>query len=806
MSYDYEGFRFTTNINIGAGENTYSGFASRVDGKLGFAFTIATATGAMMGLNKITVADGDMAVISIGKTTKQNSGTLKLSATTAKPSEKEAAGLKADVGFADIVTAVDGMQYRILQSSAYVVVNSSHFNYELSATQSVKAKELFENVEQLLGSTSWREAWAKAESATKGKNVDVISWVYSNLPETRSVIDGCRSILGEVPVVTYEMTVKNGKDTEAPVIAPDSITIITTGNHIKAECTGATDNYFVYGFEYEVLDENGVSVEAGTSQNGTQTIRPKLSLGDGSYTLRVRAYDYSMNFSDWVDTAITVNNKLYIDTRELKSSTEPLPLTQKQTVEKDYPADYTITPEHSGSYNLILQNLDNRAKITITEYSAAGGKVKRLRSKTMTAENFAKGAGALLFDKDKTYTISVSSNQTANYTVAVSGTAFVDANKIPEDNWVDLKTIHDVTSDMKVMVQTSDQQLISDEWVGFTDKLDVRELEITTAGKLTIDLTTNNKTRMSVYVENPKNGKLKKLKSISVGSVKTDSVTKSIKSLLLGVGTYYLVVEAPGAAKGSNADYSVGLDANSSELFKKADMNPLDNDFTTAPLLDCSKAGTLISGEWVGFGDQFDYFRVPAGDGGGYEFAIGDADSQLRLTVYEVVVKKSGDEKLKNLKKVTTKEKDDWSGTTGLLQFAQGKEYIVAVENPKASKGAGSDYSLELKQAQAFNWDNNTKETATVLTDAGFEGVISNANGSDLLDYIDLRQFSDDLSIEMISGKAKVSLYNADNELIDTFRLNVNNGIEFNAADSGCAYMRIDAESKKLNQYAIAIA
>ena len=51
MSYDYEGFRFTSNVNVGAGESSYAGFASRVDGEVGSAFiTIATAAGAMMGL------------------------------------------------------------------------------------------------------------------------------------------------------------------------------------------------------------------------------------------------------------------------------------------------------------------------------------------------------------------------------------------------------------------------------------------------------------------------------------------------------------------------------------------------------------------------------------------------------------------------------------------------------------------------------------------------------------------------------------------------------------------------------------
>ena len=804
MSYDYEGFRFTSNVNVGAGESSYAGFASRVDGEVGSAFiTIATAAGAMMGLYNITVADGAMAVISADKTTEQNNGKLNLSATASRPSEKEAAQLKADSGFSEVVTAVDGTQYQILKSSAYVVVNSSRFNYELSATQSVKTKELFENVEQLLSSPGWRSLWAKVEAGTKDQDVDVITWAYDNVPETRSVIDGCRSILGEVPVVTYTLNVKNGVDSEAPVITADGITIISMGNRIKAECTGASDNYFVYGFEYQILDAAGAVVEDGIVQDGTQVIRPTAALGDGEYALSVRAYDYAGNYSDWVNTAIVVNNNLYIDSKGLSES-EPVALTKEQTVEKGAPVEYTLTPEYSGSYNFILEGLDSKAKITITEYDGEGAKGKRLRSKTMSAKNFAKGAGSVLLDMNRTYTVEVSSNSTANYKVAVEGTAFVNANQIPEDNWSNLKTVQGVSSDMKVMIHSEDQKIVESEWVGFSDSRDVRELAVTTAGRLTFDLTATDKARSSIYMENPKNGKLKKLKSASVGKSKSGSASKSIKNLLLEVGTYYLVVESPNASKGGNADYSVTLDASGSELFKDADLNPLDNDYKTASVLDCSKTGTLVEREWVGFGDQFDYYRIAAGEGGAYNFAVDEANGPIRLTVFEVV-KKGDSEKLKSVKKVSTSAKADWSGATGTLMLGKDTEYVVAVESRKASKGEGSYYSVELKQGQAYNWANNEQADATVLTGAGYNGVLSKAANGDAVDYIDLRQFSGSFSLDMVEGKAKVSWLDAAGVVLDTDKINTKNGIEFNTASAPeVAFLRIDADSKKLNQYSIA--
>lgn len=804
MSYDYEAFRFSTNVNVGTASGKYAGFASYVDGKVGSAFVVATAVGAMMGLYNITVASGAMAVISVGKTTKQNNGSLKLAATSSKPSEKTASSLKADSGFADVVTAVDGTIYRILKSSAYVVVNSSHFNYSLSATQSVKAKALFDEVEKLLGSSNWRAIWDVVARETLGTNVDVISWVYKNIPETRSVIDGCNNILGEVPVVTYALDVKNGVDTEAPTIDKSGISVIFMGNKIKAECTGAKDNFFVYGFQYQIVDQDDRIVETG-SVSGTETIRPKAALGDGNYTLRLKAYDYAGNVTaEWVDTAFKVSNNLYVDADALENSVGPLVLSQPQTVEKSSsPLVYSFTAQYSGSYNLILKGLDSKAKVTITEYDVSDGKKKKLRSKTMTWKNFENGVGNVLFDKDKLYEISVSSNTTANYEIAVEGVMFKKANQVPEDNWSDLKKVHAVTSDMKVMVQSDNQRLISDEWVGFTDKLDVRELEITTASRLSIELISTDKARMSLYVEQS-SGQLKKLKSISVGASKTGSATKTMDNLLLGVGTYYLVVESPNAKKGGNANYSVSL-TTGTEIFTSANMNPLDNNPGTAPFVNGGQIGTLISGEWVGFSDQYDYFRIAGiGNGGAYEFGIDGANDQLRLTVYQVV-KEGGGEKLKVVKQVTSSAKTDWAVSTGSLLFGKGKDYIVAVESPKASKGAGSAYSLELKQAEIYNWDNNTLADATVLTDAFYRGILSKAADGDTVDYIDLRQFAGgDLSIDMAAGKAKVSFLSADGDVLYSEKINTKKSVEFSAAD--CSFLWIEADSKKGNQYAITLA
>ena len=74
------------------------------------------------------------------------------------------------------------------------------------------------------------------------------------------------------------------------------------------------------------------------------------------------------------------------------------------------------------------------------------------------------------------------------------------------------------------------------------------------------------------------------------------------------------------------------------------------------------------------------------------------------------------------------------------------------------------------------------------------------------MDYIDIRQLSGSFSLDMVEGKAKVSWLNAaGEEILETSKVNTKNGIEFDTASiPEVAFLRIDADSKKLNQYSIA--
>ena len=66
-------------------------------------------------------------------------------------------------------------------------------------------------------------------------------------------------------------------------------------------------------------------------------------------------------------------------------------------------------------------------------------------------------------------------------------------------------------------------------------------------------------------------------------------------------------------------------------------------------------AGSLISGEWVGYGDAVDYRAVTFGNAGKYTFSINATDA-AKLTVW--TLRPNG--RLKALKKVSVK-----AGTSG---------------------------------------------------------------------------------------------------------------------------------------------
>lgn len=798
----YEIYRFTSNVTVGSASGVYAGFVSKVDGEVGIAFIDETAEGAMVGLYQISV-DADPAAhafVRVDKTTKQNKGTVRLSATENAPANaKAASALKSDTGFDAIVEAVDGTKYYMLNSSKYVVVNSSRFSYTLSVSQSIKAKEFFQNVSNYLSNHDWRSEWAKVPVGT---GVDVLVWVRNNIPAARGLMDECVSILGEVPVVTYELSVKNGIDNEAPEIVKDNVSVISMGNKIKAECfSAAVDNFFVTKYEWSIIDtDKGTVVASGFSND--ETIRPDKELADDDYTFRIRAWDYAGNTSDWFETAVTIDTVVYVDGKTINESKAPVPISSEQEVEKGYDVDMEFIPEYSGNYNLYLTGIDDpKAKLTLTIYEVDGEKMKKLKSKSVSVSNSDKGIGSYLFDigvdefHRRHYLIRVTANSKmdTSFTISVQGEAYDRANMIIEDTWANMKKIDttSLTPDMQVAVnpqydekqKLKDLVLVGDEWVGFSDRNDVREISITVASKMTIALTADNKATLSLYQEKkPGTNDLKKVKSVSVGN---KGGTSAISNVLLEAATYFIVVEAPSHNKGVNANYKVTMVANETEFFEKANPGEYNKNYLSA---EAPAEG------WVGFGGAVNSFKFKSTSGGAYNFEVSDAASSVQLYVTN--------DKGKVVRKVTTNNKTG-KASTGLIMLNAGESY-VAVESKQAKKGVGTDYKLTVVDQYEYNKGNNTMNTASVLTNEGVQGIVSQS--VDSTDWYNISAISKGLEIESLSGTLTASFYDSTGTKLLTETVKKGNSVEVNPSKFGASFVNIEATGKKENLYMITVA
>lgn len=247
---------------------------------------------------------------------------------------------------------------------------------------------------------------------------------------------------------------------------------------------------------------------------------------------------------------------------------------------------------------------------------------------------------------------------------------------------------------------TESGNIVNSEWVGYEDRVDYREFILEDPGSFFFNVSNlSQKLTLTVYErkdpENPSSS-LKKLTSI------TTSKSKETKSLLLDSGHYYLKIEYKGTRYGGT-DYNIGVIA---DLFTKG--NNEDDDFKTGTLPDAysvevNGSGSLISGEWVGYGDSIDCRRLILNSPGAYRFFLSDITNKVRLTVYSISYDGKGNEKRKKLTSITASANQK-KGTKELL-LAEG-EYYVTVEATDWKKGRNTDYSVNVDGTSYFKADN----------------------------------------------------------------------------------------------------
>ncbi len=248
---------------------------------------------------------------------------------------------------------------------------------------------------------------------------------------------------------------------------------------------------------------------------------------------------------------------------------------------------------------------------------------------------------------------------------------------------------------------------VSSGLVGIYSRFDRQTLEVALPGRYTLENIEfgNLNARLSVTDENGRR--------IASGTVRNGML--SFGEMLLDSGRYYLTVENTdgGASAGY---YATRLAATA--YFTLADQQ-LDDDWRTAPALSAAPGGS-VADEWVGFGDAVDYRRLTLDSSGILELALSGNSNTLKMTVYEV----AGDA-LRKVKSVTVKAGS--AAGTGGLKLDDAKEYVLAVEAPKAAAGVNSAYTVTLSGILFDNrynaLDNNQWENAVALDlDNGIAG------------------------------------------------------------------------------------
>lgn len=252
----------------------------------------------------------------------------------------------------------------------------------------------------------------------------------------------------------------------------------------------------------------------------------------------------------------------------------------------------------------------------------------------------------------------------------------------------------------------------------------------------------------------------KKLKSISVKSGKTGSLTK-----YLDAGTYYLKVESTGTAE---RKYELRLGGG--EL-------PVDNSdddwkTTTRQL----RPGDAVT-DYVGWGDRYDCFRLNnLEQAANLSFAVSGVENTVKVTVYEITEKSSGKLSRKKLTSLTVSAKAG-SGETKALELAAGKTFVAVVESPGYASGKNSEYRLKVNgDWLPCDTSDDTRSGTEKSLQPGGETVVDFVGFGDLVDYrrLELDEAASlDLKLSGLEQNAKVTVYNSSGNAVKSLKVKV---------------------------------
>ena len=288
--------------------------------------------------------------------------------------------------------------------------------------------------------------------------------------------------------------------------------------------------------------------------------------------------------------------------------------------------------------------------------------------------------------------------------------------------------------------------LAENEYVGGRDLVDFREIKLEHAGKYTFTLSeTSIDLGFSIYLLTAQNN-LKLIKSLTILAPQNNGV---LSDMMLEKGTYYVSVKAANQEIPGDSDYRLSffgtgyLKANNKDDWSDMKTAGFDGEIDFCGVIS-EETGDLVSNDWVGLGDEFDYRSFMIQDPAMLSFTVTASDT-VNFSVCELMEKKDKQERITySLNKLqTTKVK---AGTTvntkGLLLPAENglAQYCFFVQSANAAKGGSADYSVSFHPSgSTFFTEGDNSDDWADLKKSGAEGSVGDAgildkNSGTLLD------------------------------------------------------------------------
>jgi autotransporter passenger strand-loop-strand repeat protein len=616
---------------------------------------------------------------------------------------------------------------------------------------------------------------------TAGNESEVVSYKVSNIDKVKPA----------APTATADIT--------TPTNGIVTVTATFSGDSEKKEYSFDGTNWAGYPGKVTVNTNGkvyfrGIDAAGNASDWGTydvtnitaSTIEPEPELVNGPDDI-TNNWLYNKSGSPAVNpalsksagVAITKAGAVQIDQEKTVSRTfEGKAEPYRNFVGTGDDTDYVkITLLHGAKLSFNLDSTD-AAKLAICQITSSTKKGVTKYSMKTVQTTVLKAAGdvnskPLLLNPGEYYLMVQSTNGAkkdgveAFYNVTVnSSSEFFDKGNNGDD-WSDMKTAGKASTTLVDFGVLSDSTttVLSGEWVGFGDAVDYRKFTLNGSAKLSFTVTTNDTVKVGLYqlVPKEKGGVTTySLKQVQATTFKSSGDTKS---LLVGEGDYYLMVQSTNAKKGgAGADYSVALNKKASEkdglpcteFFPETLVNDNWKDMKTLGAADPT-VGTFGSAkvkstdtlsDWVGYGDAIDYKGFNVNEGTQLVFEV-HATGASKFTVYELVPKtKSGKTtySLKALQSRTLVEDDagNFQCATAPITFENAGTYYFSMESTNAKKGGSAYYDVTVgilggsSEAALSMPETDSLGISDALSFGGYDAdVLADASASSLAELND---------------------------------------------------------------------